>query len=195
MSKDKPRLTAKQKRFVEEFAADGNAVQAYFRAFGRKTARGKKRSYDAAKTHAAELITKPHLLAEIEAANADYARKTRVSKLRTIREIAIIAYMDPDDVFEDNPDDSGRPIVRPWKDIPPAARRTILGMKFKRKSLVSPDDETTWEVEEIEIKFHSKDTALDKLCKKLGFYADAKDDGVKKADPMVIGGEADPKKL
>lgn len=166
------KLTAKQKRFVEEYAADGNAVQAYFRAFGRNTSKGKKRSYKGAQKQSSLLVSNPIIATEIEAANEEYHRKTRVSKQRVIREVAGIAFLDPDDVFESDPDNDGRPIVKQWKDIPPAARRAIAGLKVKRKRLVSPNDETTWEVEDIDVKFHSKDSALDKLCKRLGFYED-----------------------
>ena len=85
---DPRRLTARQKRFVAEYAAgDGNATLAYFRAYGRKTRTGALRTYKGAQNAAAVLLSNPIISAEIEAAQAGYARAVRVSKLRVLREL------------------------------------------------------------------------------------------------------------
>lgn len=173
MDAKKPRLTPNQRRFVEEYAGDdGNAVQAYFRAFGRLTRDGKRRSYVAARKQASDLLTLPHIQAEIKAAQDAYAAKVRVSKLRVIRELAAIAFADTGDLFEPDPDNAGLPRPRPWGDVPTATRRAVQTVKVRRKRLKSDRDETTWEVEEIDFKFHPKGDALDKLCKRLGIYDD-----------------------
>lgn len=190
------RLNANQKRFVAEYAADGNGTQAYFRAYGRVTQKGKPRTYTGARDAAAKLLANPYIQAELAAAHEEWAKRIGVSKRRVLSEVAALAFSDPDDVYEPDPDNGGLPQPKAWRDIPPAARKAIASVKIKRKRLKSDTDETAWEVEELEYRFHSKTDALEKLCKKLGFYTDSP--GGQKAevtDRMVIGGQASPEAL
>lgn len=166
---DRPKLTEKQKRFVAEYAADPNAVQAYFRAFGRVTSRGVRRSYHGASRAAQRLLKNDSIKAEVTAAVRAHARACGVTARRTIREIALLAYADPDDLYEPDPA-TGLPVPRPWRDIPPHARRTIAAVKVKRRRRTVAEEE--WEYEELEFKTHSKDAALDKLCRRLNLYRD-----------------------
>jgi len=169
MPEERPKLTVRQRRFVEEYAADPVAVQAYFRAFGRTTNRGTRRTYGGASKSALRLLQNDVIKAEIEAAQAAYERRTRVSKARTLREIAAIAFADPADVYAPDPANGGLPMPRPWDEVPVGARKAISSVKIKRRRLKDKGDEATeWELEELEYKFHSKDAALDKLCKRLG---------------------------
>lgn len=183
MDADKPRLTPKQKRFVEEYvAADGNATQAYFRAFGRYTAQKKRRTYKGAQVEAGKLLSKPFIQAEIKASQDEYVRRTRISKARVVRQVAELAFFDPADLYDEGPE--GAPTPKPWGDVPPAARRAIASVKIKRKRLRDEHDSTEWEVEELEYKFAPKSAELDKLCKKLGFYE--ADQGPKPGERAVI---------
>lgn len=182
------RLTAKQKRFVEEYAADGNAVQAYFRAFGRLTSKGKRRSYKAAQSSSSLLLSNPIIAAEIGVANDVHAKRVRVSKQRVMRELAALAFSDPADLYEPDPANGNLPTPRPWDEVPPAARKAIQSVKIKRRRLAGgggKDDTTEWEIEEVEYRLTPKGPELDKLCKKLGFYEDAKGDDPD-APPAVI---------
>jgi phage terminase small subunit len=170
MAADPPKLTEKQRRFVAEYAADPNATQAYLRAFGRLKSNGKTRSMKVASESARRLLAKPEIQAELEAANAEYAQRTRVSKQRVLREAAAVAFADPADAFD--PDPQGGPLLaRPLHQIPAATRRAIQSVKVKRRRIAGNKDEI-YEVEEVEYKFASKLDALDKLCKRLGFYSD-----------------------
>lgn len=180
-------LTLKQRRFVEEYAAsDGNAVQAYFRAFGRHTTKGTKRSYRAAQVNASKLLSTAIIQAELSVAQASYAQRIGVSKERVLTELAALAFSDPDDIYEADEGNGGLPAPKPWRDIPPAARKAIQSVKVKRKRLTSDKDSTSWEIEELEYRFHSKTDALDKLCKKLGFYTDANDESAKATVPVEL---------
>ena len=132
---EKPTLTLKQRRFVEEYSADGNAVQAYFRAFGRRTSKGKRRSYQGASKAADRLLQNDRIAAEIRAAQNAYASKVRVSKLRVLQEVAALAFADAGDVYEADSRNGDMPTPRPWSDIPPAARRAIQSVKLKRRRL------------------------------------------------------------
>ena len=166
---EKPALTLKQRRFCEEIAADGNAVQAYFRAFGRTTSKGKRRSYQGASKSAQRLLQNALIQAEIEASQAEYAKRVGVSKERALSEVAAVAFADPADAFDRDP--NGGPLVaKKLHDIPAATRRAIQSVKVKRRRIAGGGDEV-YEVEEVEYRFASKLDALEKLFKKLGFYA------------------------
>lgn len=170
MADPSPKLTEKQRRFVAEYAADPNAVQAYFRAYGRAKADGKTRSYGATAESARQLLNKPEIQAELAHAQAEYARRTGVSKGRVLREVSAVAFADPADAFD--PDPNGGPLLaRPLHKIPAATRRAIQSVKVKRRRIAGNGSEV-YEVEEVEYKFASKLDALDKLCKRLGFYSD-----------------------
>lgn len=170
MADPSPKLTEKQRRFVAEYAADENAVQAYFRAFGRTTAKGTARSYRAAQVNASKLLSTAIIQQELEKAREEYAARVRVSKGRVLREVSAVAFADPADAFD--PDPNGGPLLaRPLHKIPAATRRAIQSVKVKRRRIAGNGNEV-YEVEEVEYKFASKLDALDKLCKRLGFYSD-----------------------
>jgi len=162
-------LSEKELRFCREYAANPNGTEAYLRAFPGTT-------YAAARTHAARLLHKVAVKKELAAARKAYAKRARVSAVKVLKELAGIAHLDPDDVFEACSENNGLPCPRPWREIPPQARKAIQRIKIKRKRLSAgtraKDDKTCWEIEEIDYQFHSKDAALDKLCKHLGITKD-----------------------
>lgn len=168
-------LTPKRRKFVEEYAADPNAVQAYFRAFGRNTKNGTPRSYRAAQVRASQLLSNAIIREELEKAHAEYAARVRVDKERVLAELAALAFADPNDLYE--PDGEGMPVPRHWRTVPAMARKAIASLKVKRKRLKSDSDATAWEVEELEYKFHSKTDAIEKLCKRLNLFASEPEGG------------------
>jgi phage terminase small subunit len=168
-------LTIKQRRFVEEYAADPNAVQAYFKAYGRVTDNGTQRSYGVAAVSAHRLLQNPKIQAELERAQESWSQRVAVSKERVLAELAALAFLDPADLYE--PDESGMPVPRHWRTVPAAARKAIAKVKVKRKRLKSDSDATAWEVEELEYQFHSKTDALEKLCKRLNLFAGEAEQG------------------
>jgi phage terminase small subunit len=180
---EKPALTLKQKRFIEEYACDGNATQAYFRAFGRTTSKGTRRSYLAAQVQSSRLLLNPIVAAEVKAAQDAYAARIRVTKARVLKEVAAVAFADPADAFD--PDPNGGPLVaKKLHDIPAATRRAIQSVKVKRRRIAGGGNEV-YEVEEVEYKFASKMDALEKLFKKLGFYAGDPEEAAKTLASVV----------
>jgi phage terminase small subunit len=143
---------------------DPNATQAYRRAFGPC-------SYHTARTEGPKLLANPAIKAEIHAARLDYQQRVRVNAVKVLRWLAEIAGADPDDCYEPDPENGGLPRPRPWADIPPAARRTIASVRLKRRRRKGAAG-AAYEVEEVEYRHHSKDAAIDKLCRKLGLYPD-----------------------
>lgn len=84
------KLTAKQKKFVEEYLIDLNATQAAIRA---------GYSPDTAKEIGCENLTKPNIKAEIDKAIAERSRRTGINQDRVLRELAKIAFVNPGDVI------------------------------------------------------------------------------------------------
>lgn len=77
------RLTAKQKRFIEEYLIDLNATQAAIRAgYSKKTAAAV----------GAENLRKPHIAAEIQRRMAKRQERTEVTQDRVIKELARLAF-------------------------------------------------------------------------------------------------------
>lgn len=168
---DKSTLNARQRKFIEEYIVDDNAVQAYFRAYGRTTGDGTPRSYHGAGASASELLKNPKIKEEIKAARLELARRTKISANRVVQEIAALAMSDQGDLFDEQAD-SGMPTPKPWSQVSPAARRAIQSVKIKKRVIQNknnPDDVIEF-IEEVEYKLHAKSSELDKLCKKLGLF-------------------------
>ena len=87
------KLTAKQKKFVEEYLIDLNATQAAIRA-GYST--------ESAKEIGCENLTKPNVKVEIDKAIAERSRRTGINQDRVLRELAKIAFVNPGDVINLN---------------------------------------------------------------------------------------------
>lgn len=84
------KLTAKQKRFVEEYLIDLNATQAAIRA---------GYSPNSARDIGSENLTKPDIRARIDEALAERSKRTGINADRVLREIARIAFVNAADVI------------------------------------------------------------------------------------------------
>jgi phage terminase small subunit len=81
-------LTAKQRRFVEEYLIDLNGAQAAIRAgYSAKTAR----------QQASENLSKPDIAEAIAAAQQERSQRTEITQDRVIAELATIAFADARD--------------------------------------------------------------------------------------------------
>ena len=146
------KLTARQKKFVEEYLIDLNATQAAIRA-GYST--------ESAKEIGCENLTKPNVKAEIDKAIAERSRRTGINQDRVLRELAKIAFVNPGDVINLN-----QATVK--SDAKEEDLAAIASVKIK--NIPTEDGEIT----EREIKLCDKLKALDLLGKHLGIY-DKKD--------------------
>lgn len=146
------KLTAKQKKFVEEYLIDLNATQAAIRA-GYST--------ESAKEIGCENLTKPNVKVEIDKAIAERSRRTGINQDRVLRELAKIAFVNPGDVINLN-----QATVK--SDAKEEDLAAIASVKIK--NIPTEDGEIT----EREIKLCNKLKALDLLGKHLGIY-DKKD--------------------
>lgn len=143
------KLTAKQKKFVEEYLIDLNATQAAIRA-GYST--------ESAKEIGCENLTKPNVKAEIDKAIAERSRRTGINQDRVLRELAKIAFVNPNDVinFRDA-------TVKMTSEENLAAIASI-----KVKEMPGEYGNAT----EREVKLYDKLRALDLLGRHLGMFKD-----------------------
>ena len=143
-------MTAKQKRFCEEYLIDLNATQAAIRA---------GYSPETAKSIGSENLSKPDVRARIDAEIAKRSRRTGVSADRVVRELAKIAFVNAADIID--PDTA---TVRP--DASEEDKACIAAVKFRSSS-----GESCGSVER-EIRLCDKLKALELLGKHLGMFTD-----------------------
>ena len=142
------KLTAKQKKFVEEYLIDLNATQAAIRA-GYSPETAEQIGY--------QQLQKTSVKNEIDKAMAERSRRTGINQDRVLRELAKIAFVNPGDVI--NLDEAT--VKSDAKEDDLAAIASV-----KIKNIPTEDGEIT----EREIKLCDKLKALDLLGKHLGIY-------------------------
>lgn len=142
------KLTAKQKRFIDEYLIDLNATQAAIRA---------GYSPDSAKEIASENLTKPNIADAIAKAMALRSRRTGINQDRVLLELAKIAFLNPVDVINM---DSATIIDEASRDDTAA----IASVKVKR--IPTEDGDIT----EREVKTYDKIKALELLGKHLSLW-------------------------
>lgn len=153
-------LTPKQQRFVDEYLVDLNGTQAAIRA-----------GYAArsADVTAARLLGNASVQAAVSAGQAAQQKRTQVTADRLVDELALIAFSDLGQVL----DFSGPvPRLRPANEISEAARRALASVKVRREA--GGEDDPPADV--VEFKLWPKLDAIDKLARRLGFYAPEKVD-------------------
>lgn len=144
------KLTAKQKRFVEEYLIDLNATQAAIRAgYSPKTANEQGN----------RLLTNVSVRTRVDQAMAERSKRTGISQDRVIMELARLAFVNPHNVI--NADDGS---VR--RDASEDDLACIQSVKVKTM------DGEKGSSEEREVKLNDKIKALELLGKHLGMFKD-----------------------
>lgn len=119
-----PKLTARQALFVAEYLKDLNATQAAIRAgYSVRTAR----------FMASELLSKPHIAAEVERLKSEQLHRVTVEADDILREIKLYAHSDPIHLVTE------QGAVKNLRDIPEAMRRCIAS--FEIEEIWGPDGE------------------------------------------------------
>ena len=143
-------LTAKQKRFVEEYMIDLNGAAAAIRAgYSAKSAR----------QIGAENLTKPDLRARIDEAMAERSRRTGINADVVIRELARIGLLN-----------AGKVVNFSDATVKDTAAEDDLAAIASLKVKTSETDQGT--TVEREVKFHDKNKALELLGRHLGMFND-----------------------
>jgi phage terminase small subunit len=149
----KRQLTEMQKKFCDEYLIDLNATQAAIRA---------GYSPRSASELGKQLLDNPLVAAEVARARAKQSRRTGITADRVLRELARVAFCNPDDVID--PDTAE---VLP--DATEDDKRCIAGVKVKYVPHKDEDGNYTEAIER-EVKLCDKLKALDMLAKHLGMY-------------------------
>ena len=169
------KLTARQRVFVREYARTRNAVQSYFKAYGRHVVHGGRevpRSYKAASVQSSRLLEKPNILAELAAAEAVAAATCNTDYQRFLDEQVALAYSDISDAFRPNPD-GGYDLPVPLSMLDPLVRRCVKSVEVDIRRESDPDGgPTIRQIERVKVTMHDKGKAQDSLSKHLGFCRD-----------------------
>ena len=144
------RLTAKQKRFIEEYLIDLNATQAAIRA-GYSPHTAKEIGY--------ENLTKPYIRAHVDKAMAERSKRTGINAERVVIELARIGLINPGKLI--NFDEATVRADATEDDL--AAVQSV-----KVKTIPTEDGD----IVEREVRLYDKNRALELLGKHLGIFTD-----------------------
>lgn len=153
---DRYGLTELQARFVQELVASGfNAAEAARRA-GYSKASAKKIGY--------KNLEKPHVQAAIAAVTRPLTEVTEVEATRVLEEFRRVAFSNILDYV--TWDAEGRVTVKPSAELDRAEGAAIKKIKSKTHHYGNHSETT------VEIEFHGKTKAMEKLGKYLGLWTD-----------------------
>lgn len=167
------KLTARQKRFVEEYLLDLNATKAAIRAGYTK---------DNAQQAGSEILSNPVVKEAVNKAMERRSARTAIKSDRVLKELALIAFSDLGQIM----DFTGESLVlKSANEIPDFARRAIQSVKIRK--IVRSDDDGETEETITELKLWNKDSALAKLAAHLGVATEQVDLNFKGGIKTYIG--------
>jgi phage terminase small subunit len=166
------RLTAKQKRFIEEYLIDLNATQAAIRA---------GYSSDTAYSIGSENLKKPEIRACIDKEMAERSKRTGINAERVLIELARVGLINPGNLINLN-----TAIIK--EDANEDDLAAVSSVKVK----TIPTEEG--DIVEREIRLADKLKALELIGKHLGMFKDKVDLTIEKSEKLSdimdqIGGE------
>jgi phage terminase small subunit len=156
--------------FVHEYLIDGNATRA-------ATAAGFSEGSAAVTGH--RLLEDPIVKAEIAKRQGELLDKYKITQERVLEEVAAIAFSDISEIIEDTTDDEAVPRIRPVSRWSPFARRAINKVRVKRyvpKQDKGKDAEDQEPYDIMEFGLWDKNSALEKLMKRLDLAPDTSDE-------------------
>ena len=151
---DLPKLTIKEKLFVEQYIFDWNGTRAYFEIY-------KPKNKNVAANLANRLLRKVNIQAYIKESQKDIARIAGISRLKVLRELDKIAFSSIANLHNSW-------IERKEFDLLTSDQKACISeiSSQVKKMLVN---EQLVEVEFVKIKLHDKNKAIDSINKMLGF--------------------------
>lgn len=166
------KLTARQKRFCQEYVILGVATRAYRRAYGETNAKGQKRSQGAIQHAAKDLMGRPKIKKEIQAlqdaANASLAVTQEQVAAANIR----AGFVDIADFFTQTDDGKTR-CLHP-NELTPEVRNCVVGFEVEQHEIrprgqpaANPD--VLYELVTIKYKLTDPLKARDSLAKMMGW--------------------------
>lgn len=153
------KMTAKQRRFCDEYLIDLNATQAAIRAgYSEKTAR----------KIGQENLTKPDIQEYIQKRTADRVERTEITQDMVIRELAIIAFSNAADyasvIEKEGTDKDGNPVR--YITVEPVLTETLTEAQKKALAVIKKGRDG------FEVKPYDKVRALELLGKHLGLFTE-----------------------
>jgi phage terminase small subunit len=153
----------RRERFAQAYVLHGTLAKAAMEAGFQCT------TVNSATVVGHRIYHEPAVRARIKEIQGQLVNRIGVTQERVLLELARVAFLDPGEVM----DDLG---VRALHDIPEETRRVVASYKSKRRIIPGNEGAPDMEEEEREVRFVSKDAALDKLSRYLGMYEKEKDD-------------------
>lgn len=151
------KLTAKQRRFVEEYRIDWNATQAAIRAgYSKKTAR----------IIAAENLSKPIIQNYLQQLLEGKREQTEITVDRILEELAKMAFFDVRKLL----DEDGKPL--PTQDLDDSTAAAIAGLDIVDYYEVGDEGKKEFAGWVKKYKLADKKGALELLGKHLGMFTD-----------------------
>ena len=152
------KLTAKQKRFVDEYLVDFNATQAAIRAgYSEKTAN----------TIGAQNLAKLSIQAEISRRQKDLQRRTEVTQERVVIELARVAFADATDYVQVETRIINRGEVKVPIEL--AVHKETAELSADQRAAIASIKQGA---NGVEIKLHDKIKALELLGRHIGMFND-----------------------
>lgn len=144
------KLTAKQKRFIEEYLIDLNATKAAIRAgYSPHTAR----------EIGCENLSKPHIRERIDKALAERSKRTGINADRVLMELARISFVNPSKLIE-------------LSDATVKGEATEDDLAAIQSIKVKTIPTEGGDIVEREVRLYDKNRALELLGKHLGIFTD-----------------------
>lgn len=147
------RLTAKQKKFIDEYMIDLNATQAAIRAGYSPASAGSIGS---------ENLKKPEIASRVRAREAERSKRVGINADRVLDELGKLAFVNPTDLIDPETGD-----IR--SDISPEDAAAIASVKTRK---IATEEGTGTEKE---IRLTDKLRALELCGKHLGMFKDNAD--------------------
>jgi phage terminase small subunit len=141
----------REARFIQEYLLDLNAAGAARRA-GYSAHTATEQGY--------ELLSKPHVQAQVALAEAERAERTQITAEKALVEIARLAFVDATRIFADDG------TLLPVQDWPIAVKKAVTALKVRT-------DATGAQI--LEVKFADKGKMLTLLARHLGLISDRRD--------------------
>ncbi|MNO36208.1 Terminase small subunit [compost metagenome] len=168
-------LTAKQKRFIEEYLIDLNATRAY------KAAGYSVKSDNAAAVEGHKLLRNPKIASEVQKSMDDRSERTKITADKVLQEFAKIGFAKITDYlkvntaervvdYKEDEDEEGNITRRPIFDMVQSVEI------FDTDEVDSIKMDAVAEITEtkygISLKLHDKVSALEKIGRHLGMFKD-----------------------
>lgn len=169
MNPEEKELTARQKRFVDEYLIDLNATAAYKRA--GYTAEG-----NAAEAAASRMLSNVKVAEAIQKAMDGRSNETKIDAARVLSEIGKLAFADIRKVF----DEHGR--LRPIHELPDEIAASVSSIEVVTSRI--PGGEPSEVEHTAKIKFWDKRGSLELLGRHLKMFTDKTEVSGKDGGPI-----------